>query len=298
MTGSRTKSTMRLDCLCPDRCPIPLFTSCITRDIDYRDPSTYPFARRKLSRASVHIDTGTVCDDKVLADLASPKRINQPFQSIVCALAGFPEARQFAGIPCERLVSSCCPLRLHNDPCLPSQAQRGIWTVYTCLHNNRSSTHNRVITDAGASFDDASVANIDVLAYAHFASGPCTLASIQWPRINRLFQSRDGHASTNPRVPSYHNPARVKHLTVRPNDSIVANREVIAIVAVKWRGHNDTTTQTTGDLPLTDARVDPPSRNNSFKEPSAIRGKARLSCIEAKQCLRADIALANKLCRV
>jgi hypothetical protein len=54
----------------------------------------------------VHTDAETVCDDKALADLVSRKRINQPSQSIVCALAGFPEARQFAGIPYVRLVSS------------------------------------------------------------------------------------------------------------------------------------------------------------------------------------------------
>lgn len=123
---SQTNVTMRPDRLCPGRYSKSLFTSCITRDIDCRVLSTYSLARRKLSRASVHIDAETVRDDKVLVDLVSRMRINQPSQSTVCALAEFPEARQFAGISCIRLVSSCCPPRLHNDPCQPSQAQRGI----------------------------------------------------------------------------------------------------------------------------------------------------------------------------
>ena len=170
--------------------------------------------------------------------------------------------------------------------------------MYTYLHNNGPSTQNRVITNAGASFDDASITNVDVFAYGHFAGSLCTLASLYRPRIGGLLQSRDGHTSTNPRVTSYHDPARVKHLTAGPNDSIVRNKQVVAIVAVKWRGHNDATTQTTGNLALTDVRVDPPSRNNSFEEPYTIGGNARLSCIEAKQCLRAELTLANKLCSV
>jgi hypothetical protein len=168
--------------------------------------------------------------------------------------------------------------------------------VFTCLHNNGPSTQNRVITDAGASFDDASVTNVDVFAYGHFAGSLCTLASLYRPRIGGLLQGRDGHASTNLRVTSYHDPARVKQLTVRPNDSIVANREVIAIVAVKRRGHIDAMTQMTGNLALTDTRVDPPSRNNSFEYPSTIGGNARLSCIEAKQRWRRSglLSLKNK----
>jgi hypothetical protein len=37
-----------------------------------------PVGPQKFSRASVHIDAETVCDDKVFADLVSRKRINQP----------------------------------------------------------------------------------------------------------------------------------------------------------------------------------------------------------------------------
>lgn len=87
----------------------------------------------KLSRASVHIDGEIVCDGKVLADLVSRKRISRPSQSIVSALAGFSEARQFAGIPYVRLVSFCRPLHLPNDTCLPSQAQEGYeLCILTC----------------------------------------------------------------------------------------------------------------------------------------------------------------------
>lgn len=120
--------------------------------------------------------------------------------------------------------------------------------MYTCLHNNGRRTQNRVITDASASFDDASVINVDVFIYGHFAGSLCTLASLYRPRIGGPLQSRDGPASTNLRATSYHDPARVKHLTVRLNDNIVPNGEVIAMVAVKWRGQIDGMTQMTGKL--------------------------------------------------
>jgi hypothetical protein len=95
--------------------------------------------------------------------------------------------------------------------------------VYTCLHNNRPSTRNRVIADLSASFDDASVTNVDVSAYGRLAGNLCTPASLCSPRISGLLQSRDGHASTNLSVPSYHNPARVKRLTAGPKNSIVSD---------------------------------------------------------------------------
>lgn len=86
----------------------------------------------------------------------------------------------------------------------------------TCLDNNGPSTHDRFIPDTDATSDNASVTDVGVFAYVYFASSLCTLASFYWPRIGGLLQSRDGHASTNLRVPSYHDRARVEQLTAGP----------------------------------------------------------------------------------
>jgi hypothetical protein len=58
-------------------------------------------------------------------------------------------------------------------------------------------------------FDNASVTDVDVFTHVDFASSLCMLVFLHWLRISRLLQSRDGSASTNLRVPSNCDPARV-----------------------------------------------------------------------------------------
>ena len=165
---------------------------------------------------------------------------------------------------------------------LSVQAQKGIRKGFTCLNNNGPSTHDRVIPNAGATSDNASVTDVDVFAYVDFASSPCTLDSIQWSCISRLLQSRDGYASTNLCVPSHCDSARVEQSTVRPNDSIVSNGEVIAIFAVKRRRHIDAMTQMAGNLAFTSARVDRPGRKNLPEEPRTLARLLMHSCVEAE----------------
>jgi hypothetical protein len=50
--------------------------------------------------------------------------------------------------------------------------------VYTYLDNNRPSMHNYIIANIDATFNNASVTNVDVFAYIDFASSLCTLASL------------------------------------------------------------------------------------------------------------------------
>jgi hypothetical protein len=170
--------------------------------------------------------------------------------------------------------------------------------VYTCLDNNRSSTHDRVIANADATSDNASVTNVGVFAYVYFSSSLCTLAPLHWPRIGGLLQRRNGHTSTDLRVPSYYDPARVEQLTARSKNSVVSNKEVVTIVAVERNRYVDAMTQMTGNLSFASAGVDPLSRDNSLEKPCSLTKVFLHSCIEAEQCLRGEVTLVDKLCSV
>jgi hypothetical protein len=240
------------------------------------------------------MDTMILHVRKTSMELNIRKCSAQTPQSTCRAFAGLPKTTQFAGISCARTVSMFPLFRWFAQGPMLSQVQVKAKMVYTCLDNNGPSAHDRVITDADTCFDDASITDVDVFAYVDFASSLCTLASLHWPRKSGLLQSRDGHTSTDLRIPSYHDPARVKQLTARPKNSIVPNREVVAIVAVERRGHIDAMTEKTGDLPLTSTRVNPPSRNELPEEPRALVRSFLHSCVEAERCLRGETTLVNE----
>lgn len=171
--------------------------------------------------------------------------------------------------------------------------------AWTYSNNNRPCSNYCVVANANASFDDATVADVDILSDVNLTSNLSPFAALQGLGIGGRFDSRDDYAGANLSVPANCNPAGVEQLRVRTYDNVVSNGDVVAIIAVKRYSNVDATAKMAGYTEFTRTRVDPPGRDNILEQALALTGTnlhSRIGdTVEAMQCPRARHALVREL---
>lgn len=150
---------------------------------------------------------------------------------------------------------------------------RGQWLV-TYSKNNRSRSDDCVMSDFHPSFNDNIIADVNVLTNVNFSSNLRAIAAFEAMCVGWCLERLDGYASTNLDIPSDSDPSRIEKLTMSSNCDVVADRNIVAIVAVERCGniHVSTKMSTVGS---TRAMVhmawrDPLSRYNQLEVSLAL----------------------------
>lgn len=104
-------------------------------------------------------------------------------------------------------------------------------STYSC--HNRACTNGRVLPNGNLGQDDRSTTNIAIIPNRYAAADGMPPGPIPPPRIDGHAHSKDTHVWTDNAARTDGNGTRIHDGAIRPNDRVITNVDIVAIIAVE-----------------------------------------------------------------